>query len=186
MSARRAVAVAVAVLAPLIAAPGQAQVQDPVQTQMPMQTQTQTQTGTQTGTQSRMQTRGPADAPKPEWINGEIPASLTGQPGDPLRGRQMIVNRQAGLCLLCHQGPFPEERFQGTLAPDLSESVARMTPGRLRAQIVDASRFNQNTIMPPYFRTDHLNRVAAPYVGRTLLQAQDIEDVVAFLVTLKP
>jgi sulfur-oxidizing protein SoxX len=132
-----------------------------------------------------MQLRSSADALSPEWINGEIPVSLSGQPGDPLRGRQIIVNRQTGLCLLCHQGPFPEERFQGTLAPELSGSVAKMSPGRLRAQIVDASRFNPDTIMPPYFRTDHLNRVAAPYVGRTLLQAQDIEDVVAFLITLK-
>ena len=116
---------------------------------------------------------------------GEMPASLTGQPGDPLRGRQIVVNRQTGLCLLCHRGPFPEERFQGTLAPELSASVAKLSAGRIRAQIVDASQFNPETIMPPYYRTDRLNRVAPQFAGRTLLEAQEIEDVVAFLTTLK-
>ena len=166
-------AATLALLAPLVALPGQAQ----VQVSPGVQTQTQT--------QSQLQIRSSTEALRPEWIKGEIPGSLSGQPGDPLRGREIIVNRQTGLCLLCHQGPFPEERFQGTLAPELSASVAKMSPGRLRAQLVDASRFNPDTIMPPYFRTDHLNHVAAPYVGRTLLKAQDIEDVVAFLVTLK-
>ena len=122
-----------------------------------------------------------AQAPVP----GEIAASLTGQPGDPVRGRQIVLNRQTGLCLLCHQGPFPEERFQGTLAPELSASVAKLSAGRIRAQIVDASQFNPETIMPPYYRTDSLNRVAPQFAGRTLLEAQEIEDVVAFLTTLK-
>ena len=122
-----------------------------------------------------------AQAPVP----GEIAASLTGQPGDPVRGRQIVLNRQTGLCLLCHQGPFPEERFQGTLGPELSASVAKLSAGRIRAQLVDARQFNPKTIMPPYFRTDRLNRVASQFAGRTLLEAQEIEDVVAFLMTLK-
>ena len=118
-------------------------------------------------------------------VAGEIAVSLTGRPGDPVRGRQIVLNRQTGLCLLCHQGPFPEERFQGTLAPELSQSVAKLSVGRIRAQIVDASQFNPETIMPPYYRTDRLNRVAPQFAGRTLLEAQEIEDVVAFLTTLK-
>ena len=118
-------------------------------------------------------------------VTAEIAVSLTGQPGDPVRGRKIVLNRQTGLCLLCHQGPFPEERFQGTLAPELSASVAKLSAGRIRAQIVDASQFNPQTIMPPYFRTDRLNRVAPQFAGRTLLEAQEIEDVVAFLTTLK-
>ena len=125
--------------------------------------------------------RAGAQAP----VAGEAAVSLTGQPGDPLRGRQIVLNRQTGLCLLCHQGPFPEERFQGTLGPELSASVAKLSAGRIRAQIVDAGQFNPQTIMPPYFRTDRLNRVAPQFAGRTLLEAQDIEDVVAFLMTLK-
>jgi sulfur-oxidizing protein SoxX len=112
--------------------------------------------------------------------------SLSGQPGDVKRGRALVVSRQDGLCILCHSGPFPEERFQGNLAPDLAASAARLSPAQLRARIVDASRFNPDTIMPSYFRTEGLTRVAPQFAGKTILTAQDIEDVVAFLVSLKP
>jgi len=90
-----------------------------------------------------------------------------------------------GLCLLCHSGPFPEEQFQGNLAPDLSGIGARLSAGQIRLRIVDASRVNPNTIMPPYFRTDALQRVAPSFRGKPVLSAQQIEDVVAFLATLK-
>lgn len=108
--------------------------------------------------------------------------SLSGSPGDPSRGRAIIVSRQTGLCLLCHNGPFPEERFQGNLAPDLSISVANLSAPELRARIMDASRFNPSTIMPSYYRDDHLYRVADKFKGQTILNAQEIEDVVAFFV----
>ena len=118
-------------------------------------------------------------------VGDEIPASLTGAPGDPERGREIVGNRQIGLCLLCHTGPFPQERFQGNLAPDLAGAGARASAGQLRLRIVDASRLNPNTIMPPYYRVDGLTRVAANYRGKPILSAEQIEDVVAFLVTLK-
>jgi L-cysteine S-thiosulfotransferase len=114
----------------------------------------------------------------------EIPASLTGSKGDPARGRALVANRQASLCLLCHSGPFPEERFQGDLAPDL-RSAARLTEGEIRARLVDPARFNPNTIMPAYYRTEGLNRVAPTFRGKTVLTAEQLEDVVAFLVSLK-
>ena len=95
-----------------------------------------------------------------------------------------MASRQTGLCLLCHSGPFPEGRFQGNLAPELSSSVARYTTPQLRARIVDASYFNPNTIMPAYYRTDHLNRVAPKFAGQTILSGQEIEDVLTFLLTL--
>jgi sulfur-oxidizing protein SoxX len=117
-------------------------------------------------------------------VNGVIDQPLTAVPGDPLRGRTIVASRQTGLCLLCHSGPFPEERFQGNLAPELSSSVARYTAPQLRARIVDASYFNPNTIMPAYYRTDHLNRVAPKFAGQTILNSQEIEDVVTFLLTL--
>ena len=117
-------------------------------------------------------------------VDGVINAPLTGTPGDPVRGRTIVASRQTGLCLLCHSGPFPEERFQGNLAPELSASVGRYTAPQLRARIVDASYFNANTIMPAYYRTDHLQRVAPKFVGQTILTGQEIEDVVSFLLTL--
>jgi sulfur-oxidizing protein SoxX len=117
-------------------------------------------------------------------VDGVINAPLTATPGDPVRGRAIVASRQTGLCLLCHSGPFPEERFQGNLAPELSASVARYAAPQLRARIVDASYFNANTIMPAYYRTDHLQRVAPKFVGQTMLIGQDIEDVVSFLLTL--
>ena len=120
------------------------------------------------------------------FVADQILESLSGQLGDATRGRALVVSRQEGLCILCHSGPFPEERFQGNLAPDLAASSARLSPAQLRARIVDASRFNPDTIMPSYFRTDGLTRVAPQFAGKTILTAQEIEDVVAFLVSLKP
>lgn len=111
---------------------------------------------------------------------------LSGAPGDPARGRLIILSRQSGLCILCHSGPFPEERFQGNLAPDLAMSAARLSAEQLRARIVDASRFNPNTIMPPYFKKNHGSRIGSQFADKTILTAQEIEDVVAFLVSLKP
>jgi sulfur-oxidizing protein SoxX len=118
------------------------------------------------------------------FANDEIPASLTGSKGDPGRGRALVANRQVGLCLLCHSGPFPEERFQGNLAPDL-RSAARLTEGQIRQRIVDPAKVNPASIMPAYFRADGLAQVAPSYRGMTLLSAEQIEDIVAYLVTLK-
>ena len=114
-----------------------------------------------------------------------LPQSLTGAPGDPARGRAIVTSRQAGLCLLCHRGPFPEERFQGNLAPDLKGTGARWSEGQLRLRIVDSSRINPASIMPAYHRTEGLTRVAPAYRGKPILSAEQIEDVVAFLMTLR-
>jgi L-cysteine S-thiosulfotransferase len=130
---------------------------------------------------------GPAGSEiRPYTVVGDaIPEPLTGAPGDPSRGRSIVANRQVGLCLLCHSGPFPEERFQGDLAPSLSGAGSRSNEGQLRLRIVDASRLNSATIMPPYYRTDGLDRVAANFRGRPVLTAEQIEDVVAYLMTLR-
>jgi L-cysteine S-thiosulfotransferase len=114
-----------------------------------------------------------------------IPSSLTGATGDAARGRAIVLDRHVGLCLLCHSGPFPEERFQGDLAPSLAGVGARLSAGQIRLRIVDASRVNPQTIMPPYYRKEGLARVAPSHAGKTVLSAQQIEDVVAFLVTLR-
>lgn len=114
-----------------------------------------------------------------------IPASLTGQAGDPARGRAIVANRQLGLCLLCHSGPFPEERFQGDLAPSLEGAGRRLSEARLRLRLVDSRKVNPDTIMPSYFRTEGLERVAPAFRGKPLLSAEQIEDVVSYLGTLK-
>jgi L-cysteine S-thiosulfotransferase len=114
-----------------------------------------------------------------------IAASLSGALGDAERGEKIVTNRQVGLCLLCHSGPYPQERFQGTMAPDLKGAGARWNEGQLRLRIVDAARVNPQTIMPPYYRTDGLDRVAPSFRGKPILTAEQIEDVVAYLMTLK-
>ncbi|MBU3538981.1 sulfur oxidation c-type cytochrome SoxX [Polynucleobacter sp. UK-Gri1-W3] len=125
------------------------------------------------------------NAANAQVIKGDsIFESLSAEPGNPVRGRAIVVSRQTGLCLLCHNGPFPEERFQGNLAPELKASVARLNAPQLRARIVNAAHFNPQTIMPAYYQTSHLNRVAPKFVGQTILNGQEIEDVIAFLTTL--
>jgi L-cysteine S-thiosulfotransferase len=113
-----------------------------------------------------------------------IPRSLTGAAGDPARGRAIVTNRQVGMCLLCHTGPFPEERFQGNLAPDLAGAGRRWSEGELRLRIVDSRRIDAATIMPAYHRTEGLVRVAPAWRGKPILSADQVEDVVAFLMTL--
>jgi sulfur-oxidizing protein SoxX len=132
----------------------------------------------------------PASAADPalvpyEVIGDAIPAPLTSTTGDAPRGRAIVADRRLGLCLLCHSGPFPEVLLQGNLAPSLAGAGSRNSPGQLRLRLVDASRINPLTIMPPYYRTVGLHRVAAPFVGKPILDAQEIEDIVAFLMTLK-
>jgi sulfur-oxidizing protein SoxX len=129
------------------------------------------------------------------WAQGAMPYTVVGdaipkplaadKPGDAARGRAIVANRSVGLCLLCHSGPIAEERFQGTLAPSLAGAGGRWSVAQLRLRIADGARLNPDTIMPPYYRTTGLQRVAKPFEGKTILTAEQIEDVVAYLATLK-
>jgi L-cysteine S-thiosulfotransferase len=120
-----------------------------------------------------------------EIVGDAIPASLTGSWGDAARGRMIVISRQRGLCLLCHSGPFPEARLQGNLAADLTGVGARWSAGQLRLRMVDSRKIDADTIMPAYYALDGLDRVAPAYRGKPILTAEEIEDVVAFLATLK-
>ncbi|QAU48353.1 sulfur oxidation c-type cytochrome SoxX [Bradyrhizobium guangzhouense] len=126
-----------------------------------------------------------AEGLAPYEITGDgITTPLTGAPGDATRGRALVLARTT-TCILCHSGPFPETRFQGDLAPDLAGVGNRWTVSQLRLRLVDASRFNPDTIMPSYYRNDGMVRVARNFVGKPILSATDIEDIVAYLATLR-
>ena len=122
---------------------------------------------------------------RPYVVDGDaIPASLTGLPGDAARGRALVLDR-ANTCILCHRGPFPEVKFQGDLAPNLTGAGSRWTEGQLRLRLVDASRFNPATIMPSYYRVDGVVNVGPSWRGKSILSADQIEDIVAYLETLR-
>jgi sulfur-oxidizing protein SoxX len=110
--------------------------------------------------------------------------SLTGTPGDAARGRALVLERTS-TCILCHSGPFPEEKFQGDLAPDLAGAGSRWSEGQLRLRLVNTARLNPATIMPSYYRVDGLDRVAPAWRGKPILSAEQIEDMVAYLATLR-
>ena len=114
-----------------------------------------------------------------------VDTPLTAQPGDPARGQQIVENRQLSACLLCHSGPFPAPHLQGTIGPSLAGVGSRLNAGQIRLRLIDARRLNADTIMPPYYVTDGLNRVGHAWQDRPALSAQQVEDVVAFLTTLR-
>ena len=117
-------------------------------------------------------------------VGDAIADSLTGMPGDVTRGRALIVDRTS-TCILCHSGPFPEAKFQGDLAPGLAGAGSRWSEGQLRLRLVDASRLNAATIMPSYYRVEGLLRVGPAWRGKPILSAEQIEDIVAYLATLR-
>lgn len=117
-------------------------------------------------------------------IGDAIPLPLAGAVGDASAGRAIVVNRTY-TCLLCHSGPFTEQRFQGDLAPSLAGTGSRWSEGQLRLRLVDASRLNAATIMPSYYRVDGLHRVGTLWRGKPILSAEQIEDIVAYLGSLR-
>jgi L-cysteine S-thiosulfotransferase len=121
-----------------------------------------------------------------EIRDNAIPTSLTGQPGDAQKGRQVIVNRQLGNCLACHEiTALKNEPFHGNTGPGLDGVAERLTEGEIRLRLVDGTKVNPDTMMPSFYRVDGLNRVLPRFQGKTVLTAEQIEDVVAFLKTLK-
>ena len=116
-----------------------------------------------------------------------LPQPLTDQPGDATRGKAVAVNSDMGNCIICHHMPVaevPEGAF-GDIGPDLAGVGSRLTVPELRQRVVDAKQIDPDTVMPAYFVKDGLTRVEAQYAGKTILTAQQVEDLVAYLATLK-
>lgn len=120
-------------------------------------------------------------------VEDTIAESLTGQAGNAERGALLVQQRQKSLCVLCHSGPFPDAHLQGTLAPDLAGVGTRLSAAQLRLRIVDMKRLNPQSIMPTYYAVVAASsaRVAANWRDKPVLDAEEIEDVVAYLQTLK-
>lgn len=114
-----------------------------------------------------------------------IARALDNAVGDASRGRALVANRQASMCLLCHQAPIVETPFQGDISTNLAGAGARWSEAQLRLRLVNARLQNPNSVMPAYYRSSELTRVAAPWRDKTLLNAQEIEDVIAWLRTLQ-
>ncbi len=114
-----------------------------------------------------------------------IDSPLTASPGNPDHGRRIVLDRATSACLLCHSGPFPAPHLQGSIGPSLAGVGTRLSPGEIRLRLVDPARFNPDTVMPAYHATTGLTRVGQPWQGKPVLTAEQIEDVVAFLTTLR-
>ena len=119
-------------------------------------------------------------------VDDAIAQSLTGRPGDAERGREVAFGRDRGNCPVCHVLPAPDDRLHGDVGPSLRGVAGRLNEGQLRLRLVDGRRLNPASLMPSYYRLDGLRRVATPYAGKPVLTAQEIEDVLAYLMTLSP
>lgn len=113
-----------------------------------------------------------------------IPKPLTDEAGDPGRGLDVAVNRKKGNCLACHAMPV-DQPFQGAIGPPLQGVGTRYEAGQLRLRVVNAKAFNPMTIMPGFYRVEDLHRVTSDFEGKPILNAQEVEDIVAYLITLK-
>jgi sulfur-oxidizing protein SoxX len=113
-----------------------------------------------------------------------IDAPLCGLDGDAQRGREIFAGRQ-GNCLACHRAPIPEQGFHGTIGPPLFDTGLHYTAAELRLRVVDSTRLNPETIMPAFHRIEGLTGVRQDRAGQPILSAQQVEDVIAYLLTLK-
>lgn len=118
-------------------------------------------------------------------IGDAIPEAIGGAKGDAARGRALIVARESANCVLCHALPDPAARFSGNLGPSLAGVARTLSTAQLRLRVADNIRVNPETVMPSYYRVDGLDRVARAYRGKPILDAQQLEDIVAYLATLK-
>lgn len=117
---------------------------------------------------------------------GEVEASLTGVPGDAAAGREAFMNRRLGNCLACHENSeMADQPFHGEVGPVLDGVGDRWSVADLRGIIVNSKNIFPGTIMPAFYVNEGFIRVREEYVGQPILTAQQVEDVVAYLMTLQ-
>jgi sulfur-oxidizing protein SoxX len=117
-------------------------------------------------------------------VDARFAAAAAMPRGDAVRGRDVVIGRD-GNCVLCHAIPESGATFMGNLGPPLSGVGVRLSEAQLRLRLLDPQRFNPDSIMPAYSRTEGLTRVGKAWIGKPILTTQQIEDVVAFLGTLR-
>ena len=121
-----------------------------------------------------------------EVVGDAIPRPLPGAAaGSAERGRALLVERGAANCLLCHAFPDPALRIAGNVGPSLAGVGGKFSAAQLRLRIVDIQKITPNAVMPSYYRVDDLDRVAREHRGKPILDGQQVEDLVAYLETLK-
>ncbi len=118
-------------------------------------------------------------------VDEAIAEPLTAELGDPVRGRRIVRDTSNVTCLICHAMPIPEDPDHGTIGPPLAGVGDRYSAAELRLRLVDPKILNPETVMPSYYRVDSLFRVPEAYRDRTIYSAQEIEDVIAYLTTLR-
>jgi sulfur-oxidizing protein SoxX len=117
----------------------------------------------------------------------ELKVSLTGAPGDATTGRETFADRKKGNCLACHANEdLKDQLFHGEVGPELNGVADRWSEEQLRAIVVNSKAvFGDQSIMPGFYTMNVGVNVAEKHQGQTILSAQDVEDVVAYLMTLK-
>jgi len=120
-------------------------------------------------------------------VDGEIAKSLTGQPGDAAKGREWFMGRKLGNCLACHQNTdLKDQPYHGEVGPSMDGVADRWNEAQLRAIVVNSKKaLHEETIMPAFYRDSGFFRVADKFAGKSILSAQQVEDIVAYLKTLK-
>ncbi|MEL7254954.1 MAG: sulfur oxidation c-type cytochrome SoxX [Pseudomonadota bacterium] len=120
------------------------------------------------------------------YIDGTVEASLTGVAGDPVKGRAIFANRKQGNCLACHvNNDLSEETFHGEVGPPMDGVSERWSEAELRGIVTNSKEMFEGTIMPAFYVDAGYNRPLDDFAGASILTAQQVEDVVAYLMTLK-
>ena len=146
--------------------------------------------GSSAASNSILTNRAQANPIPPEKIRileGEIKSPLTNKAGDPIEGRNWFANRKLGNCLACHANKdMSSKPFHGEIGPSMDNVTTRYTPSQLRAILVNAKTvFGEQTIMPGFYTLETGKRVAKSFKGKTILTGQQVEDIIAYLQTLK-